>query len=60
MKIRVDYTIEVDDDMRKAVAHNYGIPGKAPREVIRRFLESEGTGGLESLTADSMLGRADV
>ena len=35
MRIRISFTINVSDDMRKAIAHYYGEPGKASRKLLQ-------------------------
>lgn len=39
MKVRIEYTVEVDDDFRRAINAFYGKPGLASRlEVWRWFV----------------------
>lgn len=37
MKVRVSYTIEVDDDFRRAINQYHGDPGKASREIVKMW-----------------------
>lgn len=44
MKLRVSYTVDVEDGYRRAVAHRYGETGKlATREELRHFFEQHGS-----------------
>jgi NADH:ubiquinone oxidoreductase subunit len=46
-------TIEVSDYQRRALAHRYGEPGLASRELVRRFVVSNGQLALvEDIPAD--------
>ena len=42
MKVRIAYTVEVDDDFRRAVADWYGRSGLATRDEIKRWYEANG------------------
>ena len=42
MKVFVAYTVEVDDDFRRAINMHYGKPGLAGREEVKRWFESFG------------------
>ena len=48
MKIRICYTINVGNRLRRAINHHYGKPGLASREEIRSFYIMYG----ESVDAD--------
>jgi len=39
MKVRVSFTVEVDECFRRALNHYYGHPGLASREMVRRWYE---------------------
>lgn len=43
MKVRVAYTVDVDDDFRLALAHHWGEHGLASRRDVRRHCELVGT-----------------
>lgn len=43
MKVRIAYTIEVDDDYRRAINLHYGRPGLASRDEVRRWIMAFGT-----------------
>lgn len=42
MKVRVQYTVEVDDDYRKAIRQYHGEAGKATRKEVADFLYVHG------------------
>lgn len=48
MKVRVAYTVDIDDDIRRAINAWYGRPGLASRKEIQRWYEANG----ESMDAD--------
>ncbi len=48
MKVRICYTIEVDDEYRRAVRSYYGDNGKASREELVNWFKTYG----ESMNAD--------
>lgn len=56
MKVRVSYTIEINDLSRKAFAYYYGHKGdkkqRADIQTIKTFLEQEGRAAFENLVAD--------
>jgi hypothetical protein len=43
-------TVEVSDFTRRAVAQHYGLPGLAPRDLIRRFMIGEAEGALDEVS----------
>ena len=43
MRVRVSYTVDVDDDFRRAINEYYGRPGLASREEIRNWYETFGS-----------------
>jgi hypothetical protein len=42
MRVRIAYTVEIDDVIRRAINEWYGRPGLATREEIRRWYENNG------------------
>ena len=42
MKVRISYTIEVDDEMRRAINAYYGEPGRATREALKTWYRNHG------------------
>lgn len=42
MKVRIVYTVEVDDEYRRAINDYYGKPGLANREEIIQWIKSYG------------------
>jgi hypothetical protein len=50
MKVRVSYTVEVNDDYRQAINDWYGKPGLASRDEVRQWLRAYG----DSMDADLM------
>ena len=52
MKIKVEYTVEVTDDYRRAIRMFYGQPGLASREEVRRWMERYGSSGDDDLMHD--------
>lgn len=53
MKVRVAYTVDADDDLRRAIASYRGDPGLADRDTVRnwfcRFGDSMNIDIMESL-----------
>jgi len=39
MKVRISYTVEVNDRFRRAIQHRYGEEGLATRKEIKRWFE---------------------
>lgn len=42
MRVRVAYTVEVDDDIRREINEWYGRPGLANREQVQAWYRSNG------------------
>ena len=42
MKVKISYTVEVDDEFRRAINEHYGRPGLATREEVKRWYEAYG------------------
>lgn len=42
MRVRITYTVEVDDGFRRAINAWYGRPGLATREEVRSWYEANG------------------
>lgn len=42
MKVRVAWTVDVNDDVRRAINAHYGRPGLANREEVQRWYQSFG------------------
>lgn len=51
MKVRISYTVEVDDDYRKAISHFYGIHTPATRTEVQEWCRDYG----RSIEDDIML-----
>lgn len=43
MKVRVCYTVEVNDEYRRAVNYHFGRPGLATRKQLCNWLEQNGS-----------------
>lgn len=43
MKVRVAYTIDVDDEYRLALAHHFGQHGKASRKDVAEYQAENGS-----------------
>ncbi len=52
MKVRVTYTITVDDDYRRAIRNHYGEPGLATREQVAAWARAYGSSGDDDLMWD--------
>jgi hypothetical protein len=52
MKVRVNYTVNVSDDYRRAINLHYGRPGLATRDEVRRWLEDHGSAEDDNLMWD--------
>lgn len=46
MKVRVSYTVDIDEDLRRAFIREFG---NAKRETIRDHLQTTGTSSLEDV-----------
>jgi hypothetical protein len=53
MKVRISYTVEVDDDTRRAIRAYYGAEGLATREEVRNWFIAQGEQG-DLVLADEM------
>lgn len=42
MKVRISYTVDVDDKFRRAINDHYGRPGLATRAQVRAWFERYG------------------
>lgn len=49
MKVRIAYTVEVDDDFRRAINLHYGEPGLATREDVRDWFAAHGESASDDL-----------
>lgn len=52
MKVKVEYTVTVDDDYRHAINLHYGKPGLATREEVRDWLIRHGSAEDDDLMYD--------
>ena len=43
MKVRIQYTVEVSDDYRRAINMFYGRDGLATRDQVKRWIHQYGT-----------------
>ena len=50
MKVRVCYTVEVDDEYRRAISHHYGREGLASRKEVQAWLTRYGTSADDDIT----------
>lgn len=55
MKVRVEYTVEVNDEFRRAIRRYYGDSGLASRADVRRWCQTYG----DSMDADVMYDYGD-
>lgn len=42
MKVRVSFTVDVADDIRREINAHFGLPGLADRDAIKSWYESHG------------------
>lgn len=52
MKVRVAYTVEVDDFYRRAIRHHYGQEGLATRREVQDWLRQNGSSGDDDIVSD--------
>jgi len=52
VKVRVDYTVTVSDDYRRAIRMHFGRPGLASRDEVKSWLRSYGESGDDDLMYD--------
>jgi hypothetical protein len=52
MRVRIEYTVEVSDDYRRAINLHYGKPGLATRAEVKRWLEAHGSAEDDDLMYD--------
>jgi len=52
MKVRIDYTVDVSDDYRRAIRHHFGEPGLATRAEVRSWLMGHGSAEDDDLMHD--------
>lgn len=61
MKVRIEFTVEVDDEYREAINNQYGRPGKANREEVRDWFTAYGSDeGMMRLTDELSFRRDDL
>ncbi len=53
MKVRVSYTVEVDDSFRREINAWYGLPGLATREGVRRWFQAHGASMNDDLSLNA-------
>ena len=53
MRIRVQYTVEVPDEYRRAINMYFGRPGLATREEVKWWLEMHGSAEDDDLMRNS-------
>ncbi len=51
MRVRITYTVDIDDGIRRAINQRYGRPGLATRAEIRRWYENNGRAMDDDLSA---------
>jgi hypothetical protein len=49
MKVRVSYTVDATDALRRALNAHYGREGLATREQVKRWYEDHGANGADDL-----------
>jgi len=42
VRVRIAYTVDVDDNSRRAINHHYNQPGLATREQVRDWFRDKG------------------
>lgn len=42
MKVRISYTVDVDEESRRGIHQYYGLPGLASRQDIKDWYEAHG------------------
>ena len=42
MRVRICYTVNVGEELRRAINHHYGDPGLADREAVKSWYEMNG------------------
>jgi hypothetical protein len=52
MRVRVNYTVTVSDEYRRAINLYYGRPGLATRTEVKRWLEQHGSAEDDDLMHD--------
>lgn len=57
MRVRIAYTVDVDDDFRRAIRNHYGQSGLADREDVRQWVRAYGDSMNDDIIHD--LGRAE-
>lgn len=55
MKVRISYTVDMDDDIRRSINAHYGDPGLATRERVKAWFESNGVSSIDDLAYDAQL-----
>lgn len=54
MRVRIAYTVDVSDDIRRAINDYYGVSGLADRATVHRWYEANGHSmDLDLLQADA-------
>jgi len=59
MRVRIEYTVEVDDDSRRAIRAYYGQSGLATREDVRDWFRRFGESMNDDLAAERKERRMD-
>ena len=52
MKVKIEYTVEVEDDFRRAINAHYGKPGLASRDEVKRWFREYGDSENDNLMHD--------
>jgi hypothetical protein len=60
VKVRVAYSVTVDDDYRRAIRLHYGQPGLATRAEVRDWLQAHGSAGDDDLMWDLQQHDAEI
>ena len=52
MRVKIEYIVEVDEDLRRAIRHHYGKKGLAKRDEIKDWYQEQGKQGDMDLLDD--------
>lgn len=52
MRVRISYTVEVDDAFRRAINLHYGLPGLATRAEVKQWFAAHGESESDNVMYD--------
>ena len=52
MRVRISYTVEVDDHFRRAISHHYGVAHKATRYEVQAWFREFGESADDDVVQD--------